>query len=92
MTDESAVSIADLLVGGSELLAQQFEHVVRELVPLSAHAAQLHRRQVGVGRQVRPRAVHFVQSEPEGVWIHLDQVSENTAWREIKAHQRGISD
>lgn len=96
MTDESAASITDLLVDqladGSELLTEQFEHVVRELVSLSAHAAQLHRRQVRVGRPVRPRAVHFVQSEPEGVRIHLDQVSENTAGRGSKAHASGISD
>lgn len=68
---------------GLELLTQQFGHVVRELVSLAAHAAQLYRRQVCVGRWVRPRAVHLVQGEPEGVWIHLDQVAENTAWREM---------
>lgn len=90
--DESSASITgslavSRLTDGAELLPQQFQHVVRELVSLSAHATHLHRRQVRVGRRVRRGAVQLIQNEPEGVGIHLDQVSENAAERKVKMHR-----
>lgn len=62
-----------------KVLPQQFQDVVRVIVSGTAHPAQLHGLQVGVRWDVGGRAVELVQCEPQGVWVHLDQVSENTA-------------
>lgn len=67
-------SLADRLAGhlGVKLLPQQFQDVVRELVPGSTRPAQLDGMQVGVRRDVGRRAVELSQGEPHTVWVHLD--------------------
>lgn len=78
LIDELIASITSSLSDWlAKLLPQQFQHIVRVLVPLSTHAVQLHRLEVGVGRDVGGWAVQFIQSKPEGIRIHLDQLSEN---------------
>jgi len=74
----------------AKLLPQQLQHVVGELVPWSTHSAQMHRQEVRVGRDVGGRAVQLVQSEPEGIRIHLDQVLENTVGRNRRCKGRGL--
>lgn len=69
-------SLTDWLAGRLgdrvKLLPQQFQDVVRVLVSLTTHPAQLHGMQVGVRWDVGGRAVELVQGEPQGVWVHLD--------------------
>lgn len=86
-----ASPLAGCLGNRAKLLPQQPEHVVRVLVPRTAHSAQPHRPQVRVGRDVGARAVQLVQSEPEGIGIHPDQVLENAVGRNARRRGRRLS-
>ncbi len=71
-----AYLLTDWLVGclrdRAKLLPQQFQHIVHVLVSRSAHATQMYRLEVGMRRDVGAGAMQFIQSKPEGIWIHLD--------------------